>query len=187
MKQDEWTHRLRDHLADFEAPVPDDLWEKELVAEDTKSRMIPLWVRWTAAAAIVGLLIGTTALLWSNHEETKTTPIASAAKEMDKGAEETQVKIVSPVLAEAVEMERAPQALNDTIPIYNNEVETENVESQPQQLSAEPTPTEEQSKIVSPQETQIRELGQKIAKYSKMQGTSWPRNDVLPLCLQRLW
>ena len=74
MKQDEWTQRLRDHLADFEAPVPDDLWEKieahlpnELVAEDTKSRMIPLWVRWTAAAAMVGLLIGTTALLWSNH------------------------------------------------------------------------------------------------------------------------
>ena len=177
MKQDEWTQRLRDHLADFEAPVPDDLWEKieahlpnELVAEDTKSRTIPLWVRWTAAAAIVGVLIGTTALLWPSHEETKTTPMASTAKEMDKGAEETQVKMVSPVLVEAVEVETAPQALNDTIPIYNNEVEPEIAESQPQQLSAEPTPTEEQSKIVFPQQTQIRELGQKIAKCKEHRG-----------------
>ena len=24
----DWAQRLRDHLADYEAPVPDDLWEK---------------------------------------------------------------------------------------------------------------------------------------------------------------
>lgn len=70
MKEEEWIKRLHDHLADFEAPVPDELWEKieahlpdEIVAEDTEFHTIPLWVRWTAAAAIVGVLIGTTALL----------------------------------------------------------------------------------------------------------------------------
>lgn len=177
MKQDEWTQRLRDHLADFEAPVPDELWEKieahlpdEIVAEETKSRTIPLWVRWTAVAAFVGVLIGTTALLWSSHEESKTTPMASAVKEKDKDGKETQVKMGSPVLAEAVEAVAAPQTLRDTISIYNKEVEPEIAESQPQWLPVEPTPTEEHSKIVPSQQTQIRELDQKIAKCKEHRG-----------------
>ena len=91
MKQDDWSKRLRNHLADFEAPVPDDLWEriearlpKELVAEKPKARTIPLWVRSTAAAALVGVIIGTTALLWPSQEETTEAPMASVTKEADK-------------------------------------------------------------------------------------------------------
>ena len=26
--EEDWAQRLRDHLADYEVPVPDDLWEK---------------------------------------------------------------------------------------------------------------------------------------------------------------
>ena len=75
MKEEEWIKRLSDHLADFEAPVPDDLWDKiearlpkELVAEKPKARMVPLWVRWTAAAALVGLLLNGISIQLAIHD-----------------------------------------------------------------------------------------------------------------------
>ena len=69
-REDQWTQRLRDHLADIEAPVPDDLWEKiearlpKEVASTTpkkEARIVPLWARWAAAAVIVGGLV----ILWN--------------------------------------------------------------------------------------------------------------------------
>ena len=69
-REDQWTQRLRDHLADIEAPVPDDLWEKiearlpKEVASPTpkkEAHIVPLWARWAAAAVIVGGLV----ILWN--------------------------------------------------------------------------------------------------------------------------
>jgi hypothetical protein len=69
-REDQWTQRLRDHLADIEAPVPDDLWEKiearlpkEVASPAPKkeARIVPLWARWAAAAVIVGGLV----ILWN--------------------------------------------------------------------------------------------------------------------------
>ena len=69
-REDQWTQRLRNHLADIEAPVPDDLWEKiearlpKEVASTTpkkEARIVPLWARWAAAAVIVGGLV----ILWN--------------------------------------------------------------------------------------------------------------------------
>ena len=190
MKQDDWSKRLRNHLADYEAPVPDDLWErieaqlpKELVAEKPKARTIPLWVRWTAAAALVGVIIGTTALLWPSQEETTEAPMASVTKEADKISGEMDkipmesekitesesvipaimspviTEMAAPVIAEAVDK---PQP--DTVSIYIKEVEPEIAEVQPQQSSAEPLPIEEQSEMEQTQQ-QIRDLDQKITEY----------------------
>lgn len=190
MKQDDWSKRLRDHLADFEAPVPDDLWErieaqlpKELVAEKPKTRMIPLWVRWTAAAALVGVIVGTTALLWPSQEETTEAPMASATKETDKIPEKVDktpmesektiesepaspaimspviAKMAAPIIAEAVDK---PQP--DTASLYIKEVEPEIAEVESQQPSVETTPAEEQPKMEQTQQL-IRELDQKIAEY----------------------
>lgn len=193
MKQEDWTKRLRDHLADYEAPVPDDLWEKiearlpkELVAEKPKARTIPLWVRWTAAAALVGVLIGTTALLWPSHEETMTAPMASATKEAGKTTKEAEktpmesektnesepivpafVRMTSPVLAETVKAESAYKPQSDTTSLYMKEVEPEMAEVEPKHPSVEPTPTEDQPKMEPSQQTQIRELDQKIAEYKE--------------------
>lgn len=191
MKEEEWIQRLRNHLADFEAPVPDDLWErieaqlpKELVAEKPKARRIPLWVRWTAAAAIVGVLIGTTALLWPSHEETPTAPMASATKKADNSLEENDktpmesektiesepvspavvssviAKIAEPIVAEAVD-----QSQPDTASLYIKEEEPQVAELQPQQTTVEPAPAEEQPQTELSQQQLIRELDEKIAEY----------------------
>ena len=69
--EEDWAQRLRDHLAGYEAPVPDDLWEKiearlpkEVVSPNPtpkkkkKARIVPLWARWAAVAAVfVGGLV----------------------------------------------------------------------------------------------------------------------------------
>ena len=188
MKEEEWIQRLRNHLADYEAPVPDDLWErieaqlpKDLVAEKSKARRIPLWVRWTAAAAFVGILTGTTVLLWPSHEETITAPMASATKETEKTAKETEKTpmksekiiesepvgpaIMSPVItkmAQSFIAEAVDKSQSDTTSLYIKKVEPEIVETQPSQPSVEPT--EEQPKMKETQQL-IRELDQKIAEY----------------------
>ena len=190
MKEEEWIQRLRNHLADFEAPVPDDLWEriearlpKELVAEKPKARMIPLWVKSTAAAALVGVIIGTTALLWPSQEETTEAPMASVTKEADKisgemdkipmesekttESESVSPAIMSPVITEMaapVIAEAVDKPQPDTVSLYIKEVEPEIAEVQPQQSSAEPLPIEEQSEMEQTQQ-QIRDLDQKIAEY----------------------
>ena len=65
--EEDWAQRLRDHLADYEVPVPDDLWEKiearlpkEVLSPTPKkeARIVPLWARWAAVAAVfVGGLV----------------------------------------------------------------------------------------------------------------------------------
>ena len=74
----DWAERLRDHLAGYEAPVPDDLWEKiearlpkEMVSQTTpkknekkKAKIVALWARWAAVAAVFvgGLVLWNVAL-----------------------------------------------------------------------------------------------------------------------------
>ena len=180
MKEEEWIKRLHDHLADFEAPVPDDLWEKiearlpkELVAEKPKARKVPLWVRWTAAAALVGLLVGTTVLLWPKHEGTPTAPMASATKDVDRMPIESEktnetepvspivARIAKPVFAEPVLTEHALPETETTKAEMAETVPT----TQPKQPTTEPSPTEEKQKTEPSQQKLIRELDEKIADY----------------------
>lgn len=180
MKEEEWIKRLHDHLADFEAPVPDDLWEKiearlpkELVAEKPKARKVPLWVRLTAAAALIGLLVGTTVLLWPKHEETPSAPMASATKDVDRMPIESEktneaepvspvvARIAKPVFAEPVLTEPALPETETTKAEMAETVPT----TQPEQPSTEPSPAEEKQKTEPSQQKLIRELDEKIADY----------------------
>ena len=183
MKEEEWIKRLSDHLADFEAPVPDDLWNKiearlpkELVTKKPKAHTIPLWVRWTAAAALVGILVGTTVLLWPKHEEIPTAPMASVTKESDimpmewakmdesEPASPTSVRMAKPVftepaIAEAVIAE-ADKAEADKVD--RSEISPKVHSEQP---SVESSPAEEKRTTEPSQQMLIRELDQKIADY----------------------
>lgn len=184
MKEEEWIKRLHDHLADFEAPVPDDLWDKiearlpkELVAEKPKARTVPLWVRWTAAAALVGILVATTVLLWPKHAETPTAPMASVTRETGKipmeSVKTSESEPVSPVIAKVAESV-SPAVVGIAEPVFTEPVlvESEMAEGvpavQPEHPSAEPSPVEEKQKTEPSQQMLIRELDQKIADY-KMQ------------------
>ena len=179
MKEEEWIKRLHDHLADFEAPVPDDLWDKiearlpkELVAEKPKARTVPLWVRWTAAAALVGILVATTVLLWPKHEETPTAPMASATKEGYKTPMEStktnESESVSPVVARRTKLTFKQPTLAEAEVTEKEMTEAEVAEIastvQPEQSSTESS-VEEKQKTEPSQQNLIRELDEKIADY----------------------
>ena len=131
-REDQWTQRLRDHLADIEAPVPDDLWEKiearlpKEVASTTpkkEARIVPLWARWAAAAVIVGGLVilwnvksgmwNENSLLSSKSETTKKTSaektpalMKSKKSEESESSESIEQGVKAPtLLAEEIPME----------------------------------------------------------------------------------
>lgn len=181
MKEEEWIKRLYDHLAGYEPPVPDNLWDKietrlpkDLVAEKPKARKVPLWVRWTVAAAFVGILTGTAVLLWSIHEETPTAPMASVTRETGKipmeSVKTSESEPVSPVIAKVAESV-SPAVVGIAEPVFTEPVlvESEMAEGvpavQPEHPSAEPSPVEEKQKTEPSQQMLIRELDQKIGDY----------------------
>lgn len=86
-QEEQWTQRLRDHLADIEAPVPDDLWAKIEVrlpkeAETTKrpARTIPLWFKWAAAASFIGIVTGIGILSWRQEKSIDSQPLEVKAE-----------------------------------------------------------------------------------------------------------
>ena len=92
----DWCKRLRDHLAGYEAPVPDDLWEKiearlpkEVVSQtkkkEKKARIVTLWARWAAVAAVV---VGGF-VLWNEnrHEADQTAAVLPLNRGSQRGSE----------------------------------------------------------------------------------------------------
>ena len=86
MKQEDWTKRLRDRLADHEEPAPVDLWadiearlkEEGLVKTSEPevpkrpARLLPLWgKRIAVAAAFIGVLTCNGYLMWELGQEEK--------------------------------------------------------------------------------------------------------------------
>ena len=168
MKQDDWTQRLRDHLADYEAPVPDDLWEKiearlpkEPVARK-KAQRVPLWVRWAAAAMFAGAIVGTGFVLWPDSQEDTTTPIAvaqpaTAPKQKTPATEEVPTESVKTLVA-APKKTMAPKKPDETIGIKAVEPEEdiareENVSTEKNVAPQDETPDETIERIREELET----------------------------------
>jgi hypothetical protein len=92
MKTDEWIKQLQDRMADYEAPVPEDLWEKiETSLADSKQRrpsslLIPLR-RWAVAAVVVALLGGAGFLAF--HQDSNTVMQEKLAKVEEQASNES--------------------------------------------------------------------------------------------------
>ena len=96
--EEDWAQRLRDHLAGYEAPVPDDLWEKiearlpkEVVSptppKKKEARIVPLWARWAAVAAV---FVGGLVILWNEnrYEADKTAAVLPLSRGSQRGSEQ---------------------------------------------------------------------------------------------------
>lgn len=55
-KEDKWIQDMRKSLEDYSEPLPSHLWE-ELEKELSTPKVIPLWRRWQAAAAVLALAV----------------------------------------------------------------------------------------------------------------------------------
>ena len=184
-REDQWTQRLRDHLADIEAPVPDDLWEKiearlpkEVASPAPKkeARIVPLWARWAAAAVIVGGLVilwnvksgmwNENSLLSSKSETTKKTsaektPALMKSEKSEEMPMESEKKVEETPLVPISSEEKPNEPI---LPVSSEEKSNESI----QPISSEKKPNDSEK---SP-ENVIRELNQKIAAYKQRRSGS---------------
>jgi hypothetical protein len=207
--EEDWAQRLRDHLADYEVPVPDDLWEKiearlpkEVVSPTPKkeARIVPLWARWAAVAAVfVGTIVGTGIVLWPSEQESITAPMASAEKapaamksegsersedseksecsEYSEEAEGIGLKAKAPaLLAEERPMESEKKAEEKSLELISSEKESAEKPNEPiLPISSDEKPIPSEEKPNEPEkspEDVIRELDQKIAEYKQHRNVS---------------
>ena len=73
MKQQDWTRKLRDRMADYEADIPEKLWERiemSLPQQPVASHRPIIW-RWVGVAAMVALLMGAGWWLWPDRHITR--------------------------------------------------------------------------------------------------------------------
>lgn len=73
MKQQDWTWKLRDRMADYEADIPEKLWtriETTLPRQRVASHRPLIW-RWAGVAAMVALLMGAGCWLWPDRHITR--------------------------------------------------------------------------------------------------------------------
>ena len=71
MKKQDWTNDLRSKLSDYQAPLPEGLWEDIEAslpqALPSGHRTLIPWRKWTVAAAIAVALMGGGAYLWHQY------------------------------------------------------------------------------------------------------------------------
>ena len=199
MKQEAWIKQLRDRLADHEVAAPAELWadiEAKLAqqAAPGRPRIVPLWGRWAAAAAVLaGVIMGGGYLMQETENEQMavsngTGQMAEVQKvDENQTTSETEMTENSVVMksqkfvaqlkqmASAVEEMVQPSESSKDQPVVVQEPSTEKqlaelAEQQTIEHPAEAQTSKQQSttkKQLPTEEDVIRELDRKIAEASK--------------------
>ena len=197
MKQEAWIKQLRDRLADHEEAAPADLWagiEAKLAqqAAPKRPRIVPLWGRWAAAAAILaGVIMGGDYLM--NQPDNGQMAVSNGASQMAEVQKVDEIQSISETEATASSVVMKSQQFvaqlkqvvssvvtnSDDQPVIAQEqpvekqlaelieqpVENQPIEEQPsKQQSSEKQPTAK--KQLPTEDDVIRELDRKIAEAS---------------------
>ena len=68
MKEDDkWIRQMRKQLEDYSEPLPTGLWEeieKDLNQPALQPKVVPLWKRWQAVAAVVAVVLVSSTAVW---------------------------------------------------------------------------------------------------------------------------
>ena len=204
--EEDWAQRLRDHLAGYEAPVPDDLWEKiearlpkEVLSPTPKkeARIVPLWARWAAVAAVFvgGLVLWNveSGMWYENRQEAdQTAAVLPLSRGSQRGSEQAHSQAELEAEFEADQTTPNPSYSGGESCAQGNLAAKEPISSgeksaeEPKEptssegkpilpISSDEKPTSSEEKPIEPEkspEDVIRELDQKIADYKERRSKS---------------
>ena len=63
-EKDKWIKNFRTRMEGYSEPAPADLWEQLEKELDTVPKVIPMWRRWQAAAAVALLVVVSSLTVW---------------------------------------------------------------------------------------------------------------------------
>ena len=95
MKQNDFDQQLRNRMADYEAPLPDDLWDGIVHQLDAPKRQVRLVTFLRKAAAVALLLIGVGAGYWMYHRQESAIPIQEQQQAVSRKMPVTVPEMVS--------------------------------------------------------------------------------------------
>ena len=199
MKQEAWIEQLRDRLADHEVAPPADLWadiEAKLVqqAAPKRPRIVPLWGRWAAAAAVLaGVIMGGGYLMQETENEQMAVSNGTGQMAEVQKTDETQTiseteatenSVVMKSQQFVAQLKQVASAVEEMVkPMETSEDQSvavqepfaekqlaELVDQQATEQPAEPQTSNQQpttKKQLPTEDDVIRELDRKIAEASK--------------------
>ena len=190
MKKQDWTNDLRSKLSDYQAPLPEGLWEDIEAslpqALPSGHRTLIPWRKWTVAAAIAVALMGGGAYLW--HQYGMDTPNDNTTLASAHILERN-----NPAVSPTETIEEEPILIQDETATTHNVPTTK--PTNPIEPSIEPTkPNEPHEPIASPNEpnnptlaqTETVSTPQKASDSSESSDVILPANvDFPPITTQR--
>lgn len=102
MKEDDkWIRQMRKQLEDYSEPLPTGLWEeieKDLNQPALQPKVVPLWKRWQAVAAVVAVVLVSSTAVWmlmtGNGESTGQTSLVADTSSSEPSVNDGEVSDV---------------------------------------------------------------------------------------------
>ncbi len=106
-ENDKWINSLRGRMENYSEPAPTGLWEELEQELNAPRKVIPLWRRWQAVAAVALLVIVTSLNLWW-AQSPSAVYIEQQSAELGRVFPVTEVDVVAPTTSEAIVAQHLP-------------------------------------------------------------------------------